>query len=191
MRSIALAGLALLTLAACHRHDDAATPTASAAPPTATASNTPATPPPPTRPERRAGLWEIHQSADGLEGVQTTQLCLDKASEQRLSAFSAQANVAHCSSKDVTRMDGGAWSFHSVCDLRSGGQATSSGTITGDLTSSYVVQATTTTTGAGAPQENGEHHINITARWVGECKPGQKGGDMILPNGVRINLVGG
>ncbi len=186
----ALTGLSLLALGACHRHDQDAAPTASAAPSAVAPSNAPPALPPPTRPPRRLGLWEQHMSTDGLEGVQTTALCIDAASEAHLPMAGPLSEAGRCSESHMLRKTDGSWAFSSVCDHGSGGKTTIAGAITGDATA-YVVQADSTTTGAQTPQENGAHHVNITARWMGACKPGQKGGDLELPNGQTISLLAG
>jgi hypothetical protein len=129
-------------------------------------------------------------STDGLEGVQTTTLCVDAASEARLPMAGALSEAGRCSESHMLRKTDGSWAFSSVCDHGSGGKTTIAGVITGDA-SAYVVQADSTTTGAQVPPENGDHHVNITARWMGECKAGQKGGDLTLPNGQTISLLAG
>ena len=186
-----LTGLALFALAACHRHDEA-----SSAPPSgaAAASATPYAAPPPAaneKPHRQPGLWEQHVSVDGLEGVQTTQLCIDKASEGKLSLYSARATTGRCETNQILRKADGTWAFSSVCDMGSGGKVTTAGTITGDVSRAYTVQSDSTTVGAAVPQMNGEHRVNITAAWQGPCRPGQKGGDLILPSGIKMNILAG
>ena len=129
---------------------------------------------------------------DGLEGVQTTQLCIDKASDGKLSLYSARAAAAgHCDTNQIMRKTDGSWAFSSVCDMGSGGKVTTAGTITGDVSRAYTVQSDSTTVGAAVPQMNGEHKVNITAAWQGPCRPGQKGGDMIMPGGIKMNILAG
>ena len=36
---------------------------------------------------------------------------------------------------------------------------------------------------------NGAHKMAIDAAWTGPCAAGQKGGDMILPNGMTVNIL--
>ena len=187
-----LTGLALLALAACHRHDEASSAPAASSAAVASTAPTSATPPAaPDRPHREPGLWEQHVSVDGLEGVQTTQLCIDKASEGKLSLYSARATAGHCTTNQILRKTDGTWAFSSVCDLGSGGKVTTAGTITGDVSRAYTVQSDSTTVGAAVPQMNGEHKVNITAAWQGPCRPGQKGGDLILPGGIKMNILAG
>ena len=137
-----LTGLALFALTACHRHDEASS--APAASNAAIASATPATTPPPVvaddRPHREPGLWEQHISVDGHEGVQTIQLCIDKASDGKLSLYSARAAAGHCDTNQIMRKTDGSWAFSSVCDMGSGGKVTTAGTITGDVSRAYTLE---------------------------------------------------
>ena len=188
-----LTGLALLALTACNRHDQASSAPAASGAAVASATAASATPPAtPDKPQRQPGLWEQHVSVDGLEGVQTIQLCIDKASDGKLSLYSARAAAAgHCDTNQIMRKTDGSWAFSSVCDMGSGGKVTTAGTITGDVSRAYTVQSDSTTVGAAVPQMNGEHKVNITAAWQGPCRPGQKGGDMIMPGGIKMNILAG
>jgi hypothetical protein len=33
--------------------------------------------------------------------------------------------------------------------------------------------------------------MNMTMTWLGPCKPGMKGGDVIMSNGMKINALDG
>ncbi len=187
-----LTGLALVALTACHRHEEA-----SSSPPASSAvvATAPSAAPPaavaPAKPHRQPGLWELHESEDGLEGVRISQLCVDAKHEDRLSLFSARVDTGHCDTNQIMRKTDGTWAFSYACDMSSGGKVTGAGVITGDVGRAYTVQVDTNTVGAGTPQENGEHKINITETWQGPCRPGQKGGDYILPGGIKMNVLAG
>ena len=72
--------------------------------------------------------------------------------------------------------------------MGSGGVVRSTGVVTGDLTSNYVMKIDSSTSGAELAQMNGERSMTISSRRVGACEPGQKGGDMILPGGMTVNM---
>jgi hypothetical protein len=40
--------------------------------------------------------------------------------------------------------------------------------------------------GAGA---DGDMRMTIAAKWLGPCGKGQRAGDMILPNGMTMNIL--
>ncbi|HYE42250.1 MAG TPA: DUF3617 family protein, partial [Caulobacteraceae bacterium] len=117
-----------------------------------------------------------------------TRVCLDEETESRMAIWGGQVTNDMCSQNRVSRKPDGSIEFSSVCDMGSGGRTTSQGTATGDLTSNYVVKVQSTTTGATVPQMNRSSNMTIASRRVGACEPGQKGGDMMMPGGVTINM---
>ena len=140
-----------------------------------------------TMPERRAGLWEQSMTAEKMS--QVTQLCLDETVGKRLSAFGQQASKTPCEKNAVTPKLGGGWEFSSVCDLGAAGRIESHGVATGDLSSHYVVDISSTTTGAAMPQANGDHKMKLEATWKGACPADMRPGDMSMPGGMKINMV--
>lgn len=140
-------------------------------------------------PRRKPGLWEMTMSIEGEDmAPMVTRVCLDEATESRMAIWGGQVTNDMCSQNRVNRKLDGSVEFSSVCDMGSGGRTTSTGTATGDLTSNYVVKVQSTTTGATVPQMNRSSNMTIASRRVGACEAGQKGGDMIMPGGVTINM---
>jgi hypothetical protein len=136
----------------------------------------------------------MRTSADGASDqqamVQTMRVCLDAASEARMSVFAAQASTGNCSDSNARQPDG-SWRFRSVCSMGSGGTVTSEGAATGDFNSRYQVRATTTTTGAAVPQMNRSSSVVVDSAWQGPCPEGWTGGDVELPGGLRLNILNG
>jgi hypothetical protein len=183
-RAIGISAMALLALAACQKKAETATATGTAAPAVATApeaSAGPMTPPP-----RKPGLWA--QTVSMAQMTQTTKLCLDTASDKQMAWWGSQAAKSTCEEQSITPHAGGGWDFRSVCRSPAGGTTTSAGTATGDFSSHYRVDVTSTTTGGPMPQANGEHKIAIEASWQGPCPADMKPGDMEMPGGMRVSV---
>jgi len=138
-------------------------------------------------PHRKPGLWEQKVSMAGMN--QVTRLCLDAAAEQKLSAFGQQATKDMCAKTRMARRLDGAWEIASECDMGAGGKTVTTGVATGDFASAYKMEATTVTSGASAPQMNGEHKMVMEATWKGPCPAGFKPGDMELPGGMKFNMI--
>lgn len=182
-----LAGTALVALAACSK--PASTTGATAGPPAASA---PASGPVALQdlPHRKAGLWRQTMSLEGMDRTMpATEACTDAASEAKLSLLGQHKSKDLCQTQSFSRNLDGSISFGTTCDQGAHGKTVSNGTISGDFNSGYKIAMDSTTTGSPTPQANGEHKMTITATWVGACKPGQRGGDLILPNGRTINLT--
>jgi hypothetical protein len=92
-----------------------------------------------------------------------------------------------CAKNAVTPTAGG-WKIESECDFGEMGKNVTTGTVTGDFSSRYVMKATTTTTGAKMVQANGTQSMEMTATWEGACPADMKPGDMTLPGGMKMNL---
>jgi hypothetical protein len=138
-------------------------------------------------PPRKAGLWE--QRISNGEAVQVSRLCVDAATEARLSWWGAPASKDICEKNIASARTDGGWQLSSVCDMGSGGKVTTSGVATGDFSAHYLIVAETSTVGAAAPQMNGLRKMTIDAAWQGPCPADMKGGDMALPGGLKINQL--
>ncbi len=175
--------VAVLALAACGKKEDKVAATGDAAP----AAGTAPAPGPAATPKRKPGLWSQTVTMEGFS--QTTRICLDEATEAKLSVVGGQMSQEACSQTAMTPRVGGGWSFSSTCDMGSGGKTATSGVITGDFASKYRMEADTTTEGAAAPQMNGARKMVMDAAWQGPCPADFKPGEMEMPNGMKINML--
>jgi hypothetical protein len=180
----ALAGVALVSLAACNK-PAAGNSTAAAAGGAAPAAAGPMTAD--QMPQRKPGLWKQTMSMDGGPTNGAIQLCVDAASEAKMNITAQNIAGAKCDKPQFTHAPDGTISFTNSCDMGSNGKIQTSGTIKGDFNSGYVATIATTTSGSPMAQMNGAHTMVINATWTGPCAPGQTGGDMILPNGMTVN----
>lgn len=183
MRKVLVLAVAPLALAACHGKP-AGTPKPPAAPGAPPASEAAA---PAALPARTPGLWEQRVSAEGR--TQVSRICLDKSVERRFTWWGQHAGRGACGPAKVTPHPGGGWDFASACDMGRGGRTATHGTVTGDLGRNYRLTATSSVTGAAGPELNGVHEVALEAAWQGPCPAGMQPGDMLLPGGMRINLM--
>jgi hypothetical protein len=118
---------------------------------------------------------------------QTTKMCLDADTDAKMAVWGQQMKGDNpCAKNSVTPVPGGV-AFESQCDMGESGQVTAKGTATGDFNSKYVVNVSSTTTGAAMAQANGTHEMELTAEYKGACPAGMKGGDVA----VEIPGMGG
>jgi hypothetical protein len=186
MKRMAICAVALLALAACGKKDAATSAGGASADASATASPA-AAPKLMTPPERKAGLWE--QTMHMAQMTQTSKICFDGEVNKKMSLWGQQAGKDMCSQQSVTPKLGGGWTFSSTCQMGSGGTIHSEGEATGDFNSHYTVKVKSSTTGASAPQMNGEHEMLLEATWKGPCPADFKPGDMELSNGMKMNIL--
>ena len=188
MRSLiatGLAGVALVSLAACNKPaaGNSATAAAGGAAPAAGPLSIGQIP------QRKPGLWKQTMVMDGAPTAGAIQLCVDAASEAKMNIAAQNIAGAKCDKPRFTRALDGSIAFSNSCDMGASGKMQTSGTIKGDFNSGYVATIATTTSGASLAQMNGAHTMVINATWTGPCAPGQTGGDMILPNGMTVNAA--
>ena len=131
-------------------------------------------------PHQKDGLWESSATMRGRPF--TTQSCVTEESQAKMSAFSSQMRQRNCSSSSITHNLDGSWSSTSTCKF--GGMVrTTHAHITGDLNAKYVV--TVFADGSDKPE------TTMTMTWMGPCKPGMRGGDVIMTNGMKMNMLDG
>jgi uncharacterized protein DUF3617 len=136
-------------------------------------------------PKRKSGLWEIETSSSAQAGVShKAQMCIDQKSDDALNQMGSGMTKDMCSKSDVRR-EGGNIVLDSVCKFGTT-TATTHSVVTGQFDSAYKVEMQSTYD----PPMNGmkQGSAVIHARWISPCKPDQKPGDMILPNGTKINI---
>jgi len=178
-----LTGLALISLAACGK-PGASNGSAPAASASATAPGGPA-----AMPQRKPGLWEQAIGMDGPPSGPPLKLCVDAASEAQMSAFAQHIPGATCSPPQMTHNLDGSMNMSESCDMGANGKSATTGVVKGDFNSSYTVTMDTQISGSPMAAMNGDHKMTITATWTGPCAPGQRGGDMIRPDGSVHNVL--
>jgi hypothetical protein len=140
-------------------------------------------------PPRKPGLWEMTMSSsargEGAQAPMVTQQCIDAATDKAMREMGQGVNKDMCSKNEVTS-SGGTMRLESVCKM---GQttATTRGTVTGDFTQNYRMDMQVN---YNPPlMGKSEHSMSIQAKWLGPCKADQKPGDMILPGGMKMNVM--
>jgi hypothetical protein len=183
MRRALIVGLAgLAALAACHKRSQDA-PRAPARPGAPPAAGAAAQAGPPAR---KPGMWE--QTVTSAGRTQTTRVCLDPVVEQRFTWWGQHTAKGECSDVKVTPRAGGGWNFASSCDRGAKGKVETHGSATGDFAKAYKVTAESTTYDA-PPDMTGTHRMTLEAYWQGPCPPTLRPGDVLLPGGLKINML--
>ena len=138
-------------------------------------------------PARKPGLWEI-QTGDGTAAngaSQTIQQCIDAASDKALRDMGQGMGKDTCSKQEL-RNEGGKLVIDSVCKIGST-TATSHAVMSGDFSSAYRMESKSTYSPPLMGRAEGS--AVIEAKWIGPCKAGQKPGDMIMSNGMKMNVL--
>jgi len=134
-------------------------------------------------PKRKSGLWEINTQMEGMPSMGAMQQCIDQNTDN-LMQQSAKKEKIDCSVMDV-KPQGNKVTMHSVCKFE-GTTATTDAVFIGAFDSAYKGDMKTRYN----PPMHGvsESKMTMEARWLGPCKPGQKSGDVIMPNMKNMNI---
>ena len=135
-------------------------------------------------PSRKPGLWEVKMSFENRNVPgQTMQQCIDASTDQAMQSNMGPYSQGACSKRDIQR-SGNSITIDSTCTF-AGKTATSHAVITGSFDSAYTM--TVTSQSEGMP--GGGMTMKMDAKWLGPCAANQKPGDMVMGNGMKINIL--
>lgn len=134
-------------------------------------------------PKRKPGLWQIENKMSNMPaGMGPIKQCIDEKTDN----FYQQLGEQHkdkCSVMDMKNV-GDKIVVRSVCKM-GGSTATTDATFSGRFDSEYRGDIRV----KYDPPVHGmsEATMTLSAKWLGPCEAGQKPGDLIMPNGMKIN----
>lgn len=143
-------------------------------------------------PVRKPGLWEVTVQAHVPPGAggrvqpaMTVLQCTDAKAERIVPLFLLPAREG-CQRITVRKnAAGGGHEVGTVCQTH-GQRIDMQLTLRGDMQArydgTYRIQHPATPSNNTGP-------VPFEGRWLGRCKPGQRAGDMVLPNGITVNTV--
>ena len=137
-------------------------------------------------PVRKAGLWEMKMvRTGGSVPDMTMQHCTDATTDKQMST-SFSPGKETCAKQDIQKTAAG-YVSDSVCSV-AGMTITSHAEITGDFNSAYTVKSNSRSEGgpSGVPRDS---TTTIEAKWMGACKADQKPGDIVMPGGMKMNIL--
>ena len=137
-------------------------------------------------PIRKAGLWEIKMVRTGSPVPDMTmQHCTDATTDRQMNGMAGPTAQQNCSKQDLRKTATG-YASDTVCTI-AGRSITSHSDVVGDFNSAYTV--TTVSHSEGGPGGARDTTSKIEAKWIGACKPDQKPGDVVTPDGRKINVI--
>lgn len=134
-------------------------------------------------PQRKPGLWEIRVGNGKVAGPPPTKQCIDAQTDAEMQAMGTE--MSQMCTKRSLRREGDTYIANSECTLGPTKVKSHSET-SGDFSSSYTVRVQSTF----EPPLMGMKDTNtfMTATWVGPCAAGQAPGDIILSDGMKMNI---
>jgi hypothetical protein len=131
-------------------------------------------------PARKPGLWEVKTAIGDRGRAVTVQQCIDAATDQMLQSSAGPLSLPACTNRDVKTSDRG-MSIDSKCSFN-GKPASAHADITGSFDSAYAM--TVTAEGSDLPATK----MTMEGKWLGACAAGQQPGDVVMANGLKVNI---
>ena len=131
-------------------------------------------------PVRKPGLWEVKTAIEGQGRPVTVQQCIDAATDQMLQSSAGPFAAPLCTGREVTKSDAG-MTIDTHCSFN-GKPANARAVVSGSFDSAYVM--TVTAEGGALPPVK----MTIEGKWLSACVAGQQAGDVIMANGVKVNI---
>ena len=135
-------------------------------------------------PKLKPGLCDSLGRAHRAPQMNRMTMCLDESVQKEMFDMGAGAMQGMCSRHEF-KLSGNRATGDFICDI-GGSRMHSRSTMALNGNTSYRTEVHTTYD----PPLMGQTETNtvLTARNVGACKPGQRPGDMVLPNGQTLNV---
>ena len=136
-------------------------------------------------PARKAGLWEIKTNT-GVANVPQVSMkqCIDAATDKMMQNNAGPPGAPKQCTQSNIQKSGNTITIDSTCNI-AGRSSTSHMVINGSFDSSYTM--TITSQGEGAP--GAVRTMTMAATWLGPCAADQRPGDMIMSNGMKMNIL--
>ena len=135
-------------------------------------------------PSRKPGLWEVRQV---IGNAKTSPLvikqCIDAATDHMLQSSTGPYSADVCPTRSVQKSADG-MTIDWTCTI-AGKTAKTHAVISGNFDSAYKM--TVTSQGEGMP--GNDITLSLEAKWLGPCAADQKPGDLIMGNGMKLNIL--
>jgi hypothetical protein len=135
-------------------------------------------------PSRKPGLWEVKQTVGGGKSPPlVVKQCIDAGTDHMLQSMTGPYSAEVCPNRSVQR-SADSMTIDSTCTI-SGKTAKTHAVVSGSFDSAYTM--TVTSQGEGTP--GNDITLSLEAKWLGPCAADQKPGDLVMGNGMKINIL--
>ncbi len=142
-------------------------------------------------PPRKPGLWSVTLGMKGMPanmaGMMTSQHCVDASVDQMRNPVTGNARTEQCTKLTFDKTATG-YTFDSTCAM-DGGTIETHGVVIGSFDSAYQMDMTTKHLGNAPPGMPAESHMTIDAKWLSACTAGMRPGDVLMANGMKMNVI--
>jgi hypothetical protein len=136
-------------------------------------------------PPRKPGLWQVDMAmTGGPMPPQQMKMCIDQGTDAEMFKMGMNASQGMCDKPDIRR-SGSTVTVSTVCRMGDSQMSTQAVTkFTGDT--AYHTDANTRFNPPMAGRE--QSTVTQDAKWTGPCPTGMVAGDVMMPNGMKMNM---
>jgi hypothetical protein len=136
-------------------------------------------------PTMKPGLWETSMTREGMQQKMTgTKMCMDAATQKEIMDAGMGAMKSMCTKNDIRR-EGNRVYTNAECKFgESAAKVSSVTTFTGDTAYHTETKSSYDPPMKGMPTGNSA----VDGRWTGACPAGMQPGDVVLPDGRKVNM---
>ena len=135
------------------------------------------------QPARKPGLWEVKTTIQNSSAPpRVVRQCIDAATDELSQSIAGPFSAAVCAERKVQR-SADAVTVDSSCSM-GGKPAHAHAVVTGSFDSTYTMMV-------AAESEllpGGKMTMTMEGKWFGACMADQRPGDIIMGNGVKVNI---
>jgi len=134
-------------------------------------------------PSRKPGLWQVKTSIENSNApARVVQQCIDAATDQMMQSNAGPFAPEVCPRREV-QSSPNSITIDSTCTI-GGKSATAHAVVSGSFESAYAM----TVTSQSEELPGGKMVMTMEGQWLGPCTADQKPGDLVMGNGVKVNI---
>ena len=132
---------------------------------------------------RKPGLWEVKTTIQNSRAAsRVVRQCIDAATDELSQSIAGPFSAAVCAERKVQR-SADAVTVDSSCSM-GGKPAHAHAVVTGSFDSTYTM----TVAAESELLPGGKITMTMEGKWLGACTADQRPGDIIMGNGVKVNI---
>ena len=138
-------------------------------------------------PDREPGLWEVSVTSGNSQTPQVMKECIDSATDAKMMRMGTDISKSMngtCSQQELKKTSAG-FESNSECKMM-GSTIKSKATFSGDFKKTYFGEIVSTFTPPFMGQSTST--TKITAKHTGSCGADMKPGEIIMANGMKMNM---
>lgn len=136
-------------------------------------------------PPRKPGLWQVEMTIEGGQvRQQAMKMCIDTTTDAEMHRLGMNASQGMCNKPDISR-SGNTVTVNAACKM---GQTESTTHAVTKFTGDTAYHTDSTTKFNPPLMGRSESTVTQDAKWAGPCPADMQPGDVMMGNGMKLNI---